>query len=45
MTVLVITDEAPNQLTIDGEVGGLPKFRDVLPLLRQGGPKRGVAAK
>ncbi len=45
MKVLVMTDEAPNQLTVDVEVEGLPKFRDIVPLFRPGGPRRGVAAK
>jgi hypothetical protein len=33
--VSLVTDEAPNRLVIRAEVSGLPKYRDVLPLIRQ----------
>jgi hypothetical protein len=35
LRVSLVTDEAPNQLVIRAEVSGLPKYRDVLPLIRQ----------
>lgn len=35
MKVSLVTDEAPNQLVIRAEVSGLPKYRDVLPILQQ----------
>jgi hypothetical protein len=35
MKVSLVTDEAPNQLVIRAEVSGLPKYQDVLPLLRE----------
>jgi hypothetical protein len=38
----VVTDEAPNRLTIRAEVTGLPKFRDVVTLLNS---QRQTAAK
>ena len=44
MKVSVTTDEPPNQLTIDAEVTGLPKFHDLLPLIRGNQGRRGVAA-
>jgi hypothetical protein len=34
LKVSLVTDEAPNQLTITAEVSGLPKFRDIHALLR-----------
>ena len=41
MKVSLVTDEAPNQLVIRAEVSGLPKYQDVLPLLREGIGKAG----
>jgi hypothetical protein len=35
MKVSLVTDETPNQLVIRAEVSGLPKYRDVLPILQQ----------
>jgi hypothetical protein len=35
MKVSLVTDEAPNQLVIRAEVSGLPKYRDLLPVLQQ----------
>ena len=35
LKVSLVTDEAPNRLVIRAEVSGLPKYRDVLPLIRQ----------
>ncbi len=43
MKVSVVTDEAPNCLTIRAELTGLPKFRDVVQMLNGGGPRRTVA--
>jgi hypothetical protein len=33
MKVSLVTDEAPNRLTIEAELTGLPKFRDIVGLL------------
>ena len=39
--VSLVTDEAPNRLVIRAEVSGLPKYRDVFPLIRQAVSPRG----
>jgi hypothetical protein len=36
MKVSLVTDEAPNRLTIEAELTGLPKFRDIVGLLNGG---------
>ena len=43
LKVSVVTDEAPNQLTIRADVTGLPKFRELAPLFQKGS-RRGVTA-
>ncbi len=45
MKVSLVTDEAPNQLVIRAEVSGLPKYQDVLPLLREEMGKSGRIKK
>ncbi len=46
LKVSLVTDEAPNQLVIRAEVSGLPKYQDLLPLIRQEmAPRRTAAAK
>ncbi|MGD9720480.1 MAG: hypothetical protein AB7O59_22030 [Pirellulales bacterium] len=46
LKVFVVTDEAPNRLVIRAEVSGLPKYRDVLPLIREHtAPRRLSSAK
>ena len=42
MRVSLVTDEGPNRLVIRAEVSGLPKYRDVLPLIRHGTAPRRV---
>ncbi len=45
MKVSLVTDEAPNRLTIRADVTGLPKFRNLLPLLQGSPGRRPTAAR
>ncbi|MEX0676420.1 MAG: hypothetical protein WD063_05060 [Pirellulales bacterium] len=44
MKISIVTDEAPNRLTIRADVTGLPKFRDIVMLLN-GQQRQAAAAK
>ena len=45
LTVMVVTDEAPNTLTVRAKVGGLPNVPNIVKQLVQAGqaPRRGIA--
>jgi hypothetical protein len=41
----ILTDEAPNQLTLTAELTGLPKFRDIVSMLRAQSANRPTVAR